>query len=60
MAEESSSAHEEASECENSPEVNHNVIRSSDSKENDFVPSTGAAKQLLDKWVHVLVRHYYV
>jgi len=49
-SEASSTSHveSEGGEYENSPEINHNVIRSTDSNENDFIPSAGAAKSLMN------------
>ena len=50
-SEASSTSHldSEGGEYENSPEINHNVIRSTDANENEYIPSAGAAKNLMNK-----------
>ena len=50
ISEVSSSDHLDTNEeTETVPEVNHNVVRSSDSNEKEFIPTAGAAKSLMDK-----------
>lgn len=39
----------EGGEYENAPEINHNIVRSSDSHEHDYVPSAGAANSSINK-----------
>lgn len=32
-----------------SPEIDHNVVRASDSNEHNHIPSAGAARNIMDK-----------